>query len=147
MKPLASKTLLLLTAAAAAFATVSAVVPASADPSVTITIVGIKVREGSVLIALHDEKGWSGAALARTKIAVKGDTIIAVLAAPAPGRYGLKLFHDINGNGELDTNLVGIPTEPFGFSNDAPVRFGPPEFAAAGFDVGASGAVQTITLK
>ena len=69
------------------------------------------------------------------------------LAAPAPGRYGIKLFHDVDGDGVMATNIMGFPTEPFGFSNNAPVRMGPPDFAAAAFAVGPNGAAQTITLN
>lgn len=35
------------------------------------------------------------------------------------GSYGVIAFHDINGNEKLDTNMIGIPTEPYGFSNNA----------------------------
>ena len=132
---------------ALAFAGVVFVTPVLAGSAVTVKVVGITSVQGSMMIALYDEKGWSGAAIARAKVAVSGNTITAVLPALAPGRYGIKLYQDINGNGEMDTNLVGFPTEPVGFSNDAPIRFGPPAFTDAGFDVGANGATQTITVK
>ena len=128
-------------------AAISAAGSANAAPTVSVTVLGVKAQQGFVMIALYDEKGWTGASLARIKTPARGDTVTAVLAAPVPGRYGIKMFQDLNSNGELDTNIVGIPTEPIGFSNDAPVHFGPPEFAAAAFDIGASGAVQTITLN
>jgi uncharacterized protein (DUF2141 family) len=120
---------------------------ALAGPGVTVTVKGIKARQGFIMLALHEEKSWSGAAVARAKIAVNEATMTVTLAAPAPGRYGIKLFHDVDGDGVMATNMVGFPAEPFGFSNDAPVRFGPPSFADAGFDVGPNGAAQTITLK
>ena len=52
------------------------------------------------------------------------------------GTYALKVFHDENDNGKLDTNFVGMPKEAFGFSNDAMGRFGPPDFDAASFELG-----------
>ena len=120
---------------------------AFAGPPVTVTVKGIKAQQGFLMIALHEEKAWSGAPVARVKVAVQSATMTITLAAPAPGRYGIKMFHDVNGDGEMGTNIVGFPTEPFGFSNDAPVRFGPPAFADAAFDVGPNGAAQTVTLK
>jgi uncharacterized protein (DUF2141 family) len=120
---------------------------AQAGPTVTVKVVGIATTAGHMMIALYDEKTWSGEAIARAKVAVSGNTVTAVLPVPAPGRYGIKMFHDVNGDGEMDTNFVGFPTEPVGFSNDAPIRFGPPAFAAAAFDVGPDGAMQTITVK
>lgn len=54
--------------------------------------------------------------------------------AVPPGRYAVSLIHDENGNGKLDTRLM-IPREGYGFSNDAPVRMGPPKFEKAAFAV------------
>jgi uncharacterized protein (DUF2141 family) len=68
-------------------------------------------------------------------------------ALPA-GTYAIKLFHDINDNQKLDSNWLGIPREPYGFSNNPRSRFGPPDFAAARFQV-ASGKLskQTVFLN
>lgn len=49
------------------------------------------------------------------------------------GEYAFSIFHDVNDNGRLDTGWLGIPTEPWGFSNNARGRFGPPAFEAARF--------------
>jgi uncharacterized protein (DUF2141 family) len=46
----------------------------------------------------------------------------------APGKYGVKLFHDANDNGKIDTNFLGIPREGYGFSNNAKGFIGPPGF-------------------
>ncbi len=43
------------------------------------------------------------------------------------------VFPDVNDNGNMDRNLFGIPKEPYGFSNDARGRFGPPKFEDALF--------------
>ncbi|HEV2566150.1 MAG TPA: DUF2141 domain-containing protein [Microvirga sp.] len=47
-----------------------------------------------------------------------------------PGSYAIAVFHDINGNGKLDRSFIGLPNEPYGFSNDVGRR-GPPSFEAA----------------
>lgn len=46
------------------------------------------------------------------------------------GEYAVKLFHDANDNGEMDTNLIGLPQEGYGFSNNAG-SFGPASFSDA----------------
>ena len=51
----------------------------------------------------------------------------------APGTYALAVIHDEDMNGKLDTNALGIPTEGYGFSNDAKALFGAPSFSAASF--------------
>lgn len=137
----------MLVALAAVGLELAAVPRADADPKVRITVAGVAAPQGFMMVALHDEKGWSGAPLARARVAVTAKTVTLTLPPPVPGRYGIKLFHDVNGDGKMDTNLMGFPTEPVGFSNDAPIRLGPPSFADAAFDVGPAGAAQTINLK
>lgn len=44
------------------------------------------------------------------------------------GTYAISLYHDVNGNGKLDTNFWGIPKEPYGFSNNPRIFMGPPSF-------------------
>lgn len=62
-----------------------------------------------------------------------------------PGTYALRAVHDINANGDIDVNKLGIPTEPFAFSNDAIGRMGPPGFKEASFVVRPG--TGTITVK
>lgn len=64
----------------------------------------------------------------------------------APGDYALAVIHDENGNGKLDT-IVGIPREGYGFSRNAPVRFGPPRFAAARFTVEGTETSERVTMR
>lgn len=52
----------------------------------------------------------------------------------APGRYAISAYHDRDKDGRLDTNFVGAPSEPVGFSNGARIRFGPPKFEQAAFE-------------
>ena len=63
------------------------------------------------------------------------------------GEYAVKLYHDVNGDGEMNTNPFGMPVEPFAFSNDAKGRFGPAKWDAAKFTVGADAVTHTITMN
>ena len=63
----------------------------------------------------------------------------------ASGEYALVVYHDENGNGRLDENFIGIPSEPLGFSN----RYwpqGPPTFTKAAFKLEAE-ETRTIDVK
>ena len=51
------------------------------------------------------------------------------------GTYGIKIFIDKNNNNKFDFNIVGIPKEQYGFSNDASALLGPPSFQNASFDL------------
>lgn len=50
------------------------------------------------------------------------------------GKYAVALFHDINGNGELDKNWIGIPTEPYAFSKKTRNKWRVPRFNEIQFD-------------
>lgn len=60
--------------------------------------------------------------------------------------YAAFVVHDYNGNGELDTNWLGIPKEGVGASNNAKGRMGPPKYRDAKFELTATGTRQAIKL-
>lgn len=74
------------------------------------------------------------------------DGPVLVFRHVQPGTYAVSLFHDENGDNRLD-KVVMIPTEGFGFSRDAPVRFGPPRFADAAVAVGGSDIVLPVRVR
>ena len=76
-----------------------------------------------------------------------GDSTTVSMGSVEPGRYSVAVFLDEDGDGEFDTNFLGIPREPFGFSNDAMGAMGKPSFDAASFEVGTGGASVELTLK
>ncbi len=105
-------------------------------------------RTGSVMVALYDsEAAWSGGApVAQARVDATTDSPTAVFRGLPAGTYGAKVFHDVDGDGQMDTNPFGIPTEPYAFSNNAVGRMGPPEWDQARFAV--EGAVaQTLRLR
>lgn len=63
-----------------------------------------------------------------------------------PGTYAFAVIHDENGNAKLDT-FAGIPREGFGFSRNPAIRFGPPRFASASFEVGAEPVWQQVRMR
>lgn len=64
-----------------------------------------------------------------------------------PGTYAIALLHDENENGRADRALTMIPREGFGFSRDAAVRLGPPDFDDAAFVVGNRPLRQSIRMR
>ena len=85
---------------------------------VSISITNIKAAEGTIIMSIHDsDKSFSKKIPLKTlKLSPEVPSVLCTLNL-APGEYAFCVYHDINGNGQLDTNLVGIPKEPFGFSN------------------------------
>ncbi len=64
-----------------------------------------------------------------------------------PGRYALAVIHDENMKGKLDTNRLGIPTEGYGFSNDAKAVLSAPSFGAASFPYDGRNVALTVNLN
>ena len=53
----------------------------------------------------------------------------------SPGKYAIQFFHDENENQKMDFNLIGIPKEKFGSSNDVKPVLGPPKFEKMLFEI------------
>ncbi len=108
-----------------------------------ITLENVEAAEGQVMIqVMRGEAAFKGeeppfAALQRQ--ASKGSITIILNDLPE-GEYGLQIMHDVNGNGELDTNFVGMPREPWAFSNNATGNMGPPKWPDVKFQL--QGSVQ-----
>ena len=62
-----------------------------------------------------------------------GDKAVCTFAHVPPGVYAVSFIQDVNRNGDMDSNLLGLPQEPWGMSRDAPIRWGPPAFEDASF--------------
>ncbi|HET9055094.1 MAG TPA: DUF2141 domain-containing protein [Cyclobacteriaceae bacterium] len=103
-----------------------------AQHRVELTIKGIENAQGSVLVAVYNsEVSFMKRHVASKKVKVTGKEVSLVFENVAPGDYAISTFHDENDNNKLDTNLLGIPNERYGFSNDARGTFGPPSFEKA----------------
>ena len=66
-------------------------------------------------------------------LSIENKIVIVVIDSLVYGEYAVKVFHDENKNGILDTDFLGIPDEDYGYSNDASGWFGPPSWEKAKF--------------
>ena len=98
---------------------------------------GVESAEGNIRVAIFKSQEDFDAErfVARVEVPAAVGVVEVVFADISPGVYGLNAFHDNNANQKLDRNLVGIPKEPYGFSNNAKGRFGPPKFDAVSFEI------------
>jgi len=114
------------------------------NASITITFSGIKEAKGQVMLALNDANGEmvEGFKIPVSKVGEINYTIKNV----KPGTYTIAAFHDKNKDEKLNTNMFGLPTELYGFSNNARGTFGPPSLKDQAFEVKDSVHIK-ITLK
>lgn len=118
----------------------------SVDNRLTLTF-ETGAETGAIMVALYDsEAAYEGGAPARVaRVDVAAGQHEAVFDLPA-GAYGVKAFHDVNGNGKMDVNPFGMPTEPFAFSNNAVGNMGPAKWDRARFEVSGATA-QAIRIR
>lgn len=91
---------------------------AFAQNSLTLEIAGVKKQGGKIYISFFNcEKSFDERKAYLSMVANPiAETVFAPIVLPS-GEYVISMYQDNNGNGELDTNILGIPKEPFGFSN------------------------------
>lgn len=106
--------------------------------TLTVTVSNIKTMEGTLEIGIFDSGHRfleEGQALRSISIEVKNHTETFVVKNLPKGNYAVTMYHDENGNKECDRNFMGIPKEPYGFSNNYRPRFSAPTFEDCEFEL------------
>ncbi|PHV07109.1 hypothetical protein CSQ96_11090 [Janthinobacterium sp. BJB412] len=113
----------------------------------TIRVDAVRSADGKLMVAIYDKAAnFLSKPLKDLVVApVAGSNTVQVKDLP-PGDYAVAVFHDQNGNGKMDANAFGIPTESVGFSNDAHGNMGPPSFDSARLSLPAGGASIQFSL-
>lgn len=107
----------------------------SASGTLLVMVQGFENTDGELLVALYNEKEpfmdgtpCKGA----RKTITSGEELVTFENVPY-GEYAVVVLQDLNKDNEMDKNCLGIPTEGYGFSNDAMGKYGPPSFEQASF--------------
>lgn len=101
--------------------------------SLVVVFKGIEPRQGKVMVDLRDADGTS---LRKEVVDIPATGSIShTFRDLNNGIYTMACYHDRNGNQKLDKNFMGVPTETYGFSNDARGTFGPPDLEDQRFEV------------
>ena len=121
-------------------------------PSVNVKIQNISNSNGVIACAIFEsEEGFPGKFLkfaSKTMLTqIRGKDASFEFSDIKPGNYAIAVIHDENLNGELDTNLFGIPTEGYGFSSGAEVTLSAPSFSDAVFSYDGGHLQMSISLN
>jgi uncharacterized protein (DUF2141 family) len=113
-------------------------VPAGADDAynIVVQVATFRNTKGALVCRLFpDGRGFPNKAtyVQQTSVPIGAATGTCSFTRIKGGVYAVALFHDENGNGKLDTNFIGIPSEGVGVSNNATGSFGPPKWDDAKF--------------
>lgn len=102
-----------------------------AQNSLTVNITNLKPGKGTVEIGLFNkENGFlkNGQQFLQKKIKAMGNSVQYTFENLPVGNYAIAVYQDENNNRKCDTNLIGIPTEGFGFSNNFRPKLSAPNF-------------------
>lgn len=147
MKPLKSFTLMASAGLFSVLLTTFVQPVLAAD--LTLKIVNIESDQGNMRIAVYaDEAAFDKRETYRaiSEPAVKGEMKVVVSDIP-PGNYAVMLFQDVNLNEKLESNLFGIPQEPWSASLGGSSVFGAPSWSDAIFALPEAGAVIDINMN
>jgi uncharacterized protein (DUF2141 family) len=121
-------------------------------PSVNVKIQNISNNTGVIACAIFEsEKGFPSKFLkfaSKTMLTqISGKDASFEFSDIKPRKYAIAVIHDENCNGELDSNLFGIPTEGYGFSSGAEVTMSAPSFSDAVFSYDGGHLQMSISLN
>ena len=102
------------------------------DISLELEINNLQSNNGPVYIRILDQS--ENPVIVATSSVVNYSTKIS-FDSISPGKYAIQFFHDENENQKMDFNLIGIPKEKFGSSNDVKPVLGPPKFEKMLFEI------------
>jgi uncharacterized protein (DUF2141 family) len=105
---------------------------------IKVTVTNFRSAKGEGFLALYSSKdGYPldpAKALEKLKSPIENGQATFDLKYIKPGSYALIAMHDENRNGRMDRNLLGMPKEGYGASNNPNMPlFGPPSFESAEF--------------
>ena len=123
-------------------------------PSATrliVTVSNVRAAQGLIAVTLYADD--SRRFLARRgslyvgRVPARAGVTRMCIFVPAPGTYGLAVYHDADANRRFNRNAIGLPAEGYGFSNDAPTLFGLPRFSSVRLAVPRDGFQTSVRLR
>lgn len=129
--------------------TLVAVLAVMAQAKVTVNITEVESDKGDVYFNIFkSDEGfpseWDKAYRQHKLKSRKGQLSYTFEDLPY-GIYAISIAHDENGNGEVDTNFIGMPKEPVGASNQT--GFGKPSFSRSKFELSQSNPAKSLKMN
>jgi len=111
------------------------------NPVLIVRVNGFENDKGKLMLeVLNAQKK----AVKQLMLPIKNKQVAVEIADLSAGQYSVRVFHDANGNQKLDTNLVGIPKEAWGMSNNVRAVLGPPDFKESLFWLKADKTIEIV---
>lgn len=115
-----------------------------------INITGIKENKGLIRVGVFKTEAdykLKTNQFRQGSYPIEGKSLTVKYQQIPPGFYAIILYHDINNNDQNDSNAIGIPREPFGFSNNVTPGLSLPDFEKTKFEVTDKNIALDISLQ
>lgn len=127
------------------FLSASYTVHAAEDTSLTLSIEAIEGNEGEIFYTVFEsKKGFpnkADLAVKRGALVIEDGKASVTINDLPEGTYAISVYHDMDNNGKLKTNFIGMPKEGVGNSND---NAGRPNFEKSSFSLSGN---QTVVIN
>ena len=128
---------------------------AAAIPPATTTlrlkVDNVRSARGTIWVGIyegeHDFLDRHKARLEHVRVDAEGAAYIELVGMVVGKRYAFGLFHDLNDNGDLDTNWLGLPAEPWGFTGEVRTRLRLPYFDEVAFRLSSTQSTTSVALR
>lgn len=121
-----------------------------AAAALTFVVRNLRSDRGQVMGSLYDRpERWvrEGDAVATCRVAIRAHEARCTFQNVRPGRYAFAFAHDEDGDGRFDRDVLGLPNEGYGFSNDVRPQMSVPSFQSASFQLGAHPVQRVVTTR
>lgn len=112
------------------FGMISTLIPQS-NPKLTIKISNIEKIKGEIKVGVYNTDTnflKEGHAIKNYSIKVENNTALLTITDLPEGEYAVTMYHDQNSDNECNRNFIGIPKEPYGFSNNIKPKMSAPKY-------------------
>ena len=108
--------------------------------TVLIEVSGFKNTRGTLNCRLFTKAADfpDGEGIVTLRVPITGSNTSCSFSNVEPGTYAIAVVHDENGNGKLDKNFVGVPSEGYGVSNNKTYALSAPKWDESSFALGAT---------
>ena len=126
------------------FTLITSLIPTN-NPELTIKISNIEKLKGEIKVGIfNNETNFlkDGYAIKNYSIKVQNNTATLIISDLPKGEYAVTMYHDENSDNKMNTNFIGIPKEPYGFSNNIKPKMSAPKYKDCKFTFSENKTVQ-----
>ena len=128
------------------FALWQSIIPTK-NPQLTINISNIETMKGEIKVGIFNSDQLflkEGVAIRNYSIKVEKNTAVLTITDLPKGDYAVTMYHDENSDNKMNTNFIGIPKEPYGFSNNVKPIMSAPKYKDCKFTLDQN---KTLVIK